>query len=181
MYVGVKRGAFSKQVIKNINMQAKHFPLTKNIVHKNESKPGLLNLLKCKCPRCRLGDMFEDKNPWHLKNTMKMKKNCPVCGQPLNIELGFYYGSSYVSYALTVTLSGASFIAWWLLIGFSFDDNRFFYWLTINGVLLIAGQPYFMRVARTLWLAFFVCYDKNWKINPPHPLERTNEEQEDNW
>jgi len=110
-----------------------------------------------------------------------MNKECPVCGQPLNIEVGFYYGSSYVSYALTVAFSVASFITWWLFIGFSLDDNRLYYWLAINGILLIAAQPYLMRVARTLWLAFFVRYDKDWKINPPQSLERTNEEQEANW
>ena len=57
------------------------FPSTKNIdISNKERKPGVLNLLKCKCPRCRKGDMFEDRNPWHLKNTMKMNKVCPVCG-----------------------------------------------------------------------------------------------------
>ena len=163
-------------------MEAKTLPLTKNIgSNKHEHKLGIVNLLKCKCPRCRKGDMFEDKNPWHLKDTMKMNKECSVCGQPFNIEVGFYYGTSYMSYALTVAFSVVSFIAWWLLIGFSLDDNRIYYWLTINAVLLIAGQPYFMRLSRTLWLAFFVGYDKNWKINSPQPLERTNEEQEGNW
>ena len=34
-----------------------------------------------------------------------MNKECPVCGQPTEIEVGFYYGTSYVSYALTVALS----------------------------------------------------------------------------
>jgi hypothetical protein len=163
-------------------MEANSFPLTNNIdIHKHESKPSVLNLLKCKCPRCREGDMFEDKNAWHLKHTMRMNKECPVCGQPLNIEVGFYYGSSYVSYGMTVAFSAISFIAWWFTIGFGLEDNRIYYWLTINAVLMIVLQPYFMRVARTGWFAFFVHYDKNWKTNPPQPLERTNEEQEGNW
>jgi hypothetical protein len=38
-----------------------------------------------------------------------------------------------------------------------------------------------MRIARTGWLVFFVHYDKNWEISPQQPLERINEEQEDNW
>ena len=144
-------------------------------------KVSALNLLKTKCPRCRQGDMFQDSNPWHLKNTMKMHKECPACGQPFNIEVGFYYGSSYVSYALTVALSVVTFVLWALLIGFSLKDNRLFYWLAVNGVLLIALQPYIMRVARTGWLAFFVKYDRNWKENPPEALERINREQENNW
>jgi hypothetical protein len=95
--------------------------------------------------------------------------------------VGFYYGSSYVSYALTVALSVVTFVLWALLIGFSLKDNRLFYWLAVNGVLLIALQPYIMRVARTGWLAFFVKYDRNWKENPPEALERINREQENNW
>ena len=146
-----------------------------------ERKPGIINLLKCKCPRCRRGDMFESKNPYVLKATMKMNKNCPVCGQPLNIEVGFYYGSGFISYAAAIALSAATCIAWWVLIGFSLSDNRFFYWLVFNAVFLVIAQPYLMRVARTAWLAFFVRYDKNWRTNPPQPLERTNEDQERNW
>ncbi len=152
--------------------------LNKNVA---EPAPGLLNLFRCKCPRCRKGDMFQDGNPWRLKNTMKMNKECPVCKQPFNIEVGFYYGSSYVSYALSIALSVASLIAWWLVIGFSLEDNRFFYWIAFNAVLLIFMQPYLMRLARTGWLLFFVRYDKNWRSNPPRKLERTNETQENNW
>ena len=53
---------------------------------------------------------------------------CPVCGQPTEIEVGFYYGTSYVSYVLTVALSVATLVAWWVIIGLSVNDNRFFYW-----------------------------------------------------
>lgn len=146
-----------------------------------EKTPGIINLLKCKCPRCRRGDMFENRNPYVLKETMKMKKECRVCGQPFNIEVGFYYGSSYISYVGAVGVSAASFLVWWVLFGFSLSDNRFFYWLAFNAVFLIAAQPYLMRVARTVWLAFFVRYDKNWRTNPPPLPERTNEGQEGNW
>jgi hypothetical protein len=157
--------------------------LPKNNISLNdtERKPAVFNLFKCKCPRCRRGNMFRDSNPWHLSNTMKMNKACPVCRQPFNIEVGFYYGSSYISYALTIALSAASFIAWWMIIGLSLQDNRLFYWIGFNAILLIVLQPYLMRVARTGWLAFFVRYDKHWKTNPPRLLERMNEGQENNW
>ena len=147
----------------------------------SESKLSVLRLLTSKCPRCRKGDMFQNKNPWDLKNTMKMNKECPVCSQRFDVEVGFYFGASYVAYALTVAFSAATFTAWWVLIGFSLYDNRIFYWLTVNAVLLIVMQPYLMRVSRTGWLAFFVRYDKNWRTNPPKPLERTNKDQENNW
>ena len=128
-----------------------------------------------------MGDMFMYRNPWSLKHTMKMNKECPVCKQPFNLEVGFYYGASYVAYALTLAFTAVTFIAWWLLIGISIDDNRVFYWLGLNSVLLLLLQPYFMRVSRTGWLAFFVPYDKYWQTNAPKQPERTNEEQEGNW
>lgn len=146
-----------------------------------ESRQSTLSVFKCKCPRCRKGDMFQDSNPWHLKSTMKMNKKCPVCSQPFNIEVGFYYGSSYISYALAIFLSVATFIAWWLIVGVSVNDNRVFYWLPVNAIILIALQPYLMRVSRTGWLAFFVRYDRNWKMNQPKAPERVNREQEGNW
>src|SRR5438874_1275820 len=82
-----------------------------------------------------------------FKNNLKMHPNCPVCGQQTEIEVGFYYGTSYVSYALTVAYSVATFIAWWVLLGFSLYDNGIIYWLVFNGVTLVLLQPVFMRLS----------------------------------
>src|SRR5687768_3808995 len=160
---------------------------TKTVIEANNdqlsgsSEPGISSLLSCKCPRCRQGKMFVSDNPWKLKTTMKMNQACPVCAQPFNLEPGFYYGSSYVSYALSIAISVATLAAWWLTIGISTTDNRFFYWMIINIILLILTQPYLMRVARTGWLAFFVRYDRDWRTNPVEQPERVNREQENNW
>ena len=163
-------------------METVTYPGSKNInMPKRESTASVFNLVMCKCPRCRKGDMFQNSNPWHLRNTMKMNQECPVCKQPFNIEVGFYYGSSYVSYALTLALSVATFIAWWVILGISINDNSLFYWLAFNSLFLVAMQPYLMRVARTGWLAFFVRYNRNWRTVPPQPLERINKDQENNW
>ena len=110
-----------------------------------------------------------------------MNAECPVCAQPFDIEVGFYFGAGYVSYALTVAFSAATFIAWWKLVGFSDNESSLLYWLIFNAVCMIAIQPYLMRVSRTGWLAFFVKYDPDWKTNPPKKLERTNKEQQNNW
>ena len=150
-------------------------------VSEPEKISGLNAWLHCKCPRCRQGDMFENPNAYALKTTMRMNRECPVCGQSLNIEVGFYYGSSYVSYALTVAISVTTFVAWWVVIGFSLNDHRIFYWLIFNSILLRAAQPYLMRIARAGWLAFFVRYNKDWQLHPAQTPERTNEEQEANW
>ncbi len=113
-----------------------------------KAKPGyLISVMGNKCPRCREGYLFKSHNPYALKHSdyIKMNETCPVCGQPTDLEVGFYYGTSYVSYALTVAFSAASFVAWWVLLGFSLYDNRIFWWLGVNAVLLLALQPVFMR------------------------------------
>jgi hypothetical protein len=125
----------------------------------HNKKPGMfLSMLQLKCPRCRRGEMFQTKSSYK-KNFTKMNDQCPVCGQLMEPEIGFYYGTGYVSYALAVAVCVTTFVAWWVIIGFSFSDNRFFWWLGLNSVLLIAMQPYLMRLSRTVWLAFFVRYD----------------------
>ncbi len=107
--------------------------------------------------------------------------NCPVCGQPTEIEVGFYYGTGYVSYALTIALSVSTLVAWWVLIGFGLRDNRFLYWLVSNAVLLLMLQPWLMRVSRSIWISWFVSYDRDWREREAEVPERVNEEQSRNW
>ncbi|NSL89831.1 DUF983 domain-containing protein [Chitinophaga solisilvae] len=142
---------------------------------KNHVKPNLIkSLLGNKCARCRRGNIFLYKNPYDLKNCLKMPDNCPVCGQQVEVEVGFYYGTGYVSYALSVAVCVASLIAWWLFIGFSIYDNRLFWWLGFNALLLLVMQPLLMRWSRTIWMAFFVRYDADWFQGPPQGTGRVN-------
>ncbi len=96
-----------------------------------------------------------------------MHEHCPSCGQRTEIEVGFYVGSGYVSYALTVAISIASFVAWWVLVGIGAEDNRIYWWLGLNAFLLLLLQPLLMRMARTIWLSFFVRFNKNWLMEKP--------------
>ncbi|MEO6613853.1 MAG: DUF983 domain-containing protein [Chitinophagaceae bacterium] len=136
----------------------------------------------CRCPRCREGKLFKHNTSISYKKNMEMNKDCPVCGQATEIEVGFYYGTSYVSYALAVGVSVLSLVAWWVLIGLSTSDNRFFFWLGLNAVLLVVLQPWLMRVSRSLWISWFVSYDPHWKDHQPADFsERMNAEQANNW
>jgi hypothetical protein len=125
--------------------------------------------------------MFVHPITWRFGKNMKMNERCLVCGQPTEIEVGFYYGTGYVSYAIALILSGISFVLWFLTIGFSFSDNRFLFWIVTNALLLVALQPWLMRFARSLWLSWFVKYDPNWKNNPIDEPERIVKEQMNNW
>ena len=110
-----------------------------------------------------------------------MHEKCPVCNQQTDIEVGFYYGTGYVSYLLGLLFTVGSFLLWWLVIGFSFRDKRFIIWITLNSVMLIFLQPWLMRFSRALWLSFFVKYDPDWKVHKPEDPERIIESEMNNW
>src|SRR5882757_7095042 len=131
-----------------------------------------LSVFKHKCSRCRTGDMFQTKKLYNLKQFMKMNTRCPVCGQVFEIEPGFYFGTSYVSYMLTVALSATTFVAWWVIIGLSLNDNRLFWWIGFNTVILLLSQPYLMRLSRSMWLSFFIKYNVNWQTEKAEEAER---------
>lgn len=148
--------------------------------HKN--KGYLESVIGCHCPRCREGKLFEHPVSFNLKKVLKMNKTCPVCEQPTEIEVGFYYGTGYVSYAVAIAVSVVTFIAWWIIIGISVNDNRILYWLIFNAIVLLLVQPFTMRFARSLWISWFVKYDPDWaKKMPVGTPERTNKDQANNW
>lgn len=148
----------------------------------HDEKPNLiLSIIQCKCTRCRRGDMFKTSNPYDLRNFMKMNERCPVCGQLLDMEPGFYYGTNMISYVLAVLICVVTLLVWWLTIGFGLEDSRFFWWIGINALLLIGLQPPLMRISRTIWLAFFVRYSPRWREGDVIESERFNKDQMANW
>jgi uncharacterized protein (DUF983 family) len=149
--------------------------------HINKKPLYIWSVFNNRCPRCREGKLFQSDNAYDLKNNIKMHERCTVCGQITDIEVGFYYGTSYVSYAVTVALSVATFVAWWVIFGISLEGNSVFYWLAFNAILLIALQPPLMRFSRTLWLSWFVKYDPDWKEKKATEYERVVKEQMKNW
>jgi cellobiose-specific phosphotransferase system component IIC len=76
-----------------------------------------------------------------------------------------------VSYALAVAISTSTFVAWWVLIGVSTEDNRIFYWLGTNSVVLVVLQPWMMRLSRVIYMRFFVGFDKDYKQHKPKEFE----------
>jgi hypothetical protein len=125
--------------------------------------------------------MYEVGNAYNLKRFMRMHERCPVCTQPLDMEPGFYYGTNMISYGLAVLISIISFFTWWIIIGFSLSDKRFFYWIAVNAVLLVLLQPPLMRLSRSVWISFFVKYSPNWDQGDIVVSERINKDQMNNW
>lgn len=129
---------------------------------KSSEKPNLLlSVLSNKCPRCRKGKMFLQPNPYKLKSMMQMHEKCTVCGQPFELETGFYMGTGYVSYGLSVAFTGFFFVFWFLAFGMSISDNSIFWWLGVNTILLLLIQPLLQRLSRSIWIACFVPFDNS--------------------
>ena len=125
--------------------------------------------------------MFQIKGAFRIKGLMRMNEGCFVCGQPLDMEPGFYYGTNMTSYVLAIIVTIVSFVLWILIIGISLQDSRFFWWIGFNAVLLLALQPFIMRISRTVWLTFFVKYSPDWKEGDIKEQYSVNKDQANNW
>lgn len=120
----------------------------------------IVSVLTNKCPRCRQGNLFTVKNPYNLKTSMRMPEHCAVCGQKFELEPGFYFGTGYVSYGLSIGILAMIFVAWGLTIGLSVYNNSIIQCLIASIIILIALQPVLQRLSRSIWIAFFVRYEK---------------------
>lgn len=128
-------------------------------------KPGLVSsMLKMKCPNCRKGHMFNNKSVFPLGKMLDMPERCEVCGQPMELEVGFWYGTGYVSYAMSVALFFFNLIWYSLIFGISYKDNSIFYYLFTSIAIVILLQPWLMRYSRVLYLYMFVKYGKGTRL-----------------
>ncbi|MBI1287333.1 MAG: DUF983 domain-containing protein [Flavobacteriales bacterium] len=111
----------------------------------------LSSVFKNKCPRCHEGDLFLTKNPYSFTNLDKMPDKCPVCGQKYWIEPGFYYGAMYISYALTIALSVAIFVA--MIVLWHFDIK---WYLGLNFTSMLILFPLIFRLSRSIWAHIYI-------------------------
>ncbi len=109
------------------------------------------SVLKLKCPKCGESDLFCNKNVYQYKGFFDMPKECPNCKQDFRVEPGFYYGSMYISYGLTIAITVAVFVAMYVLNIFTIK------WFLIADILtLLITLPYIFKVSRAFWLAIVV-------------------------
>lgn len=83
-----------------------------------------------------------------------MHERCSVCHTKYKIEPSFFYGAMYVSYGLGVAIAVAAFIISFVFIGTSMAAAFF----SIMGALVLL-MPLNMRLARNIWISFFIRYD----------------------
>ena len=114
----------------------------------------LNSILTGSCPKCQNESMYEDKNPLNLSKVLKMNESCSHCGLRYQIEPSFFYGSTYVSYALNVAVGVAAFIISYFFFSTSIKNSFF----VIIAALLILF-PWVLRWSRNIYINLFVNYD----------------------
>lgn len=112
-----------------------------------------LEIVKCKCPNCRRGRIFEKKGNILTVTMPKMYEHCKVCGFEFEKETGFFFGAMYVSYGLSAGLMIALMAVMWGV----FDFEPFTIFITVALSVLLTSTYNFM-VSRTIWIHFF--YEK---------------------
>ena len=106
-----------------------------------------------KCPRCGQDHVFVSRNPYNLLKMMSMKDHCEHCGLDFNQETGFYWGATYMSYAIGVAFSCISFSISTLMFGFM--NSLSLNYVAVNAVFLVLLSPLFFRFSRLSWLWIF--------------------------
>lgn len=119
----------------------------------SKTSPILLvnSILGMKCPRCRKGHLFVKKNPYVLRDSLKMPDSCPVCGQDFKIEPGFYIGALWTSFPIVILIMTVLSVLLLVVLGIALE--WFFVAITIT---LLALQPLIIRLGRSIWIHIFV-------------------------
>ena len=96
--------------------------------------------------------MFE--KPLGFKQPLKMNKQCSVCGQRMEPEVGFYYGAMFISYVfigiLSLSIVGALVFLWSVQIEIAF---------VILIVFLALIFFWNLRFSRSVWIHLIVKYN----------------------
>ncbi len=110
----------------------------------------VVDILNCKCPKCRKEDIFNNRGNILLFKMPKMNDRCRECDYKFEKEPGFFFGSMFVSYALTVGQMIISLVVFWHFLDFS--PLRVYFIIAIMLVLLSTIN---FRVSRSIWIYLF--------------------------
>lgn len=114
----------------------------------------LNSILTGKCPVCQNESMYKNSNPYILSETLKMHERCSHCGTKYKIEPSFFYGAMYVSYPVGIAFATAAFV----ITYFFFEATLVNTFIAIVGTMVVF-MPVIMRLARNIWINFFMTYD----------------------
>ena len=118
----------------------------------------IYSVLMNKCPSCHLGKFWRYNNPYRnifLKSENQNIK-CSNCLLKYEIEIGFWYGAMYISYAIGVAIM----VLGWILTNYFLHEINIFYEILIISLFLILVSPINYFYSRLIWINIFVKYTK---------------------
>ncbi len=116
----------------------------------SQQKPSVTaGILKMRCPECRSGRVFVNRNVFPLGDCLKMNSICPECGAKL---IGEANNGPGINYALTVMVFFLNLCWYWPIFGISYLDNSIYYYLVSSTLVVILLQPWLMRISRIFYL-----------------------------
>ena len=116
----------------------------------------LYSILTGNCPKCHEESMYVNKNPYALRELLKMQERCSNCSTKYKIEPSFFYGSMYVSYAVGIAFAVAAFV-----ISYIFLESTLINSFLSIVTTLIVFLPFIIRLSRNIWINLFMNYDKS--------------------
>lgn len=122
------------------------------------------SLFGLRCPRCRMGSLFQPGKLTKPGSLFTMHTHCPCCQLSFTPEPGFYFGAMFVSYGINT----AQFIGAWVALLLLYPDYSLALLLSILVAVVLLSLPFTFRLSRSIWLALFVSYDPSYakKENP---------------
>jgi hypothetical protein len=104
-------------------------------------KTSLGRIVRCKCPVCGEGHLFENESLYTFDRLGQVKKRCTVCDADFNPEPGFY-----------VALKTFNWFGW---IEFGFLTHPLTFLIT-GFSLSVVLFPYMFQLSRSMWANWFV-------------------------
>jgi uncharacterized protein (DUF983 family) len=119
----------------------------------------LYSILKLKCPRCQIGNLFKNSGFFVFTEILEMPDKCSHCKQDFKIEPGFYSAALWISYPIVLI----TFIPL-VILGFSLDSIHSFFKFIYPLLILFSFmlQIPLMRIARAILLNMTIDYTAKW-------------------
>lgn len=119
----------------------------------------LYSILKLKCPRCQIGNLFSNPGLIVFSRILEMPDKCPHCEQNFKLEPGFYTAALWISYPIVLII-----LIPLLTLGFLLDSMNSFFKLLYPLIILFSFmlQIPLMRIARAILLNMTIDYTTNW-------------------
>lgn len=118
-------------------------------------KGKLYSILYLKCPRCNSGNLFSNEKLYRRKGFFDMPERCSHCGLKYQPEPGFFYGAMFVSYGLSILITG---LVWFILTLFGFDFMAVI-WASV--ITLLISMPLVFRLSRAIWINLFIHFEES--------------------